>query len=137
MRGPQHQTGRNTRPGKVDRDTGRRYGETGAGKQAQLKADREWWNIGPLRRSRVKAIVRGIDPDGQWKEDERGSVAAPVTAPLGDTEIAEQLPTLPFTIHDQLPRVRGKMREYVTLVNHLPLGTNCEFPTTEYVRRPR
>lgn len=116
---------RNTRPGKVDRDTGRRYGETGPLERDQIKADRGWWNIGPLRRPRVKAIayvvdgvvtrIRGINPDGQWKEDERGYVAAPVTAPLTDTQIAEQLPTLPFTINDQLPRVRGKMREYVTL----------------------
>lgn len=116
---------RNTRSGKIDRDTGRRWGETGMGEVEQIKADREWWNIGPPRRTRVKAIayvldgvvsrIRGIHPDGQWTEDSRGYIRAPVTAPLSDPTITRLFPTLPLRVGDHLPRVRGKMREYLTL----------------------
>jgi hypothetical protein len=30
-------------------------------------------------------------------------------------EIAREFPTLPFRVDDERPRVRGKIREYVTL----------------------
>src|SRR5207245_1726625 len=40
---------RNTKP-KIDADTNRRYGETGASEAVQLDADRKWWNIAPARR---------------------------------------------------------------------------------------
>jgi DNA invertase Pin-like site-specific DNA recombinase len=116
---------RNTRPGKVDSDTNRRYGETGKNEKVQLEADRKWFPIGALRRPRVKGIVyvsdgvvvrvRGIDPYGHWDEDDRKYVDVPVTKPLTDVEIAQQFPTLPFKVGDQRPRVRGKIREYLPL----------------------
>jgi hypothetical protein len=67
---------RDTRVHKVDADTNRRYGETGASEQVQLEADRKWFPIGKTRRPRLKAIVyvvyvvdgivvrvRAVDPD--------------------------------------------------------------------------
>jgi hypothetical protein len=72
---------RNTRPGKVDRDTNRRYGETSASETVQLDADRKWWPIHPIHRPHLKGIVyvvdgtiariRGIDPNGRWHDDDR------------------------------------------------------------------
>lgn len=116
---------RNTRGRKVDPDTNRRYGETGAGEKAQLEADAKWWPIAPARRPHVKGIVyvadgavtrvRGIDPAGQWTEDDRGYVEAPVTGPLNDLQIAERLPTLAIRLGDRRPHVRGKIREYLPL----------------------
>lgn len=114
---------RNTRTRKVDPDTNRRYGETGAG--AQLEADRKWFPIGATRRPRLKAIiyvvdrvvarVRGIDPDGRWMPDDRGYMDVPVTAPLTEVDIARRLPTLPLHLGDQRPHAKGKIREYITL----------------------
>lgn len=116
---------RNTRPGKVDRDTNRRYGETGAGEKVQRDADRKWWPIAEQRRPRVKGIVyvvngtvariRGIDPAGEWIEDDRGYVDAPVTAPLSPEQVARRLPTLPLRVGDARPHVRGRIREYLPL----------------------
>jgi DNA invertase Pin-like site-specific DNA recombinase len=116
---------RNTRGKKVDPDTNRRYGETGAGEKAQREADAKWWPIAPARRPHVKGIVyvadgvvvrvRGIDPAGQWTEDDRGYVEAPVTGPLSDLQIAERLPTLAIRLGDPRPHVRGKIREYLPL----------------------
>jgi hypothetical protein len=73
----------------------------------------------------VKAIVyvvdgivtrtRGIQPGKKWKRDDRGYADVPVTKPLTDLEIAEQLPTLGFRIGDHRPHVRGKIREYLPL----------------------
>jgi len=40
---------RNTGTRKIDADTNRRYGETGAGENAQLEADRKWFPIAPAR----------------------------------------------------------------------------------------
>jgi DNA-binding transcriptional ArsR family regulator len=116
---------RNTRPGKVDPDN-RRYGETGQKEEVQREADSKWWPIAELRRPRVKAIVyivngvvariRPIDPNGKWKQDDRGYVDAPVEEPLTDeAEIARRFPTLPFRLGDERPRVRGKIREYLPL----------------------
>lgn len=119
---------RNTRPGKVDADTNRRYGETGQSAKVQLEADRKWFPIGELRRPRVKGIVyvvngvvtrvRGIDPSipcDDWDEDDRGYVDVPVTKPLSDVEIAQRFPTLPVQIGEERSRVRGKIREYLPL----------------------
>jgi hypothetical protein len=52
---------RNTRPGKIDRDTNRRYGETGASETVQLDADPKWWPIHPTRRPHLKGIVYVVD----------------------------------------------------------------------------
>jgi DNA invertase Pin-like site-specific DNA recombinase len=116
---------RNTRPGKVDADTNRRYGETGQSEKVQRDADRKWWPIGELRKPRVKGIVyvadgvvtrvRGIDPEGTWEKDDRGYYDVPVTDPLSDVEIAKRFPTLPFQLGDSRPRIRGKIREYLPL----------------------
>jgi hypothetical protein len=46
---------RNTRPGKVDPDTNRRYGETRQSEAVQLEADRKWWNVTPAREARLRA----------------------------------------------------------------------------------
>ncbi|MDN5930998.1 MAG: recombinase family protein, partial [Pseudonocardia sp.] len=90
---------RNSRRPKVDPDTLRRYGETGAGEAAQLEADRKWFPIAPARRHRVKAIVyvsdsavarvRAVDADVTlWKSDDRGYADVPVGPPLTDLQIA-------------------------------------------------
>lgn len=117
---------RNTRTRKVDADTNRRYGETGASERAQLEADRKWWNIGVTRRPRLKAIVyvadgtvvrvRPVEPDlAKWDYDDRGYADIPVTAPLTDLQIAKQFPTLGIQLGDHRPHIKGKIREYVSL----------------------
>jgi DNA invertase Pin-like site-specific DNA recombinase len=116
---------RNTRPGKIDADTNRRYGETGQSEAVQLEADRKWFPIASARRARVKGIVyvvdghvtriRAINPKGTWHEDDRKFADAPVTKPLTDLEIAEQFPTLGLRIGTPRPHVRGKIREYLPL----------------------
>jgi DNA invertase Pin-like site-specific DNA recombinase len=93
---------RNTRTRKVDADTNRRYGETGASEAVQREADRKWFNIAPVLRDRLKAIVyvadgvvsgvRAVDPNGTWAEDDRGYADVPVTAPLTELQIAELRP---------------------------------------------
>ncbi|HEY9525239.1 MAG TPA: hypothetical protein VIR33_18515 [Thermopolyspora sp.] len=83
----------------------RRLGETGASEQVQRDTDRKWWPIAAGRRSHVKAIVyvpgghvvrvRAVDPDpSKWRHDDRGYCDVPVSAPLTDLQIAEQVPTL-------------------------------------------
>lgn len=116
---------RNSSKKKVDRYTQRKYGETNGSEREQLDADAMWWRIAASRRPHVKGIVyvadgvvvriRGIDPDGEWREDERGYADAPVTGPLSEAEIAERLPTLGIRLGDHRPHVRGKIREYVPL----------------------
>ena len=117
---------RNTRPGKIDPDTNRRYGETGAGQKAQLEADRKWFPIAPARRPRLKAVVyvadgiivriRAVNPDPDaWNTDDRGYADIPVTGPLTEVQIAQQLPTLGLTLGDARPHVKGKIREYLPL----------------------
>jgi hypothetical protein len=116
---------RNTRPGKVDLDTNRRYGETGQSEKVQLEADRKWWNVAPARAPRLKGVVyvvngavariRAVDPDGTWQRDDRGYADIPLTRPLSDVQIAEQFPTLGIRLRDQRPHVRGKLREYLPL----------------------
>ena len=116
---------RNTRPGKVDPDTSRRYGETGQSEAIQLEADRKWWLVGPGRRPKLKGFVfvadgvvtrvRAVQPGGTWHYDDRGYADVPLTPPLTDTQIAEQFPTLRIRPGDTRPRVRGKLREYQPL----------------------
>lgn len=116
---------RNTRPGKIDPGTSRRYGETGQNEKVQRDADSKWWPIAPARQPRVKGFVyvvdglvarlRAVRPDGTWHQDDRGYADAPVTRPLTPVEIAEQFPTLGIRLGDSRPHVRGKIREYVTL----------------------
>jgi DNA invertase Pin-like site-specific DNA recombinase len=116
---------RNTRPGKVDPDTSRRYGETGQSERTQLEADRKWWNVAPARQARLKGIVyivngtvariRAIDPDGRWERDDRGYADIPLTPPLTDLQVAGQLPTLGLRLGDHRPHVKGKIREYLPL----------------------
>lgn len=116
---------RNTRTRKVDPDTHRRFGETRAGEDAQLEADRKWFPIGATRRGRLKAIVyvvdgvvtrlRAVDPNGRWVSDDRGYMEVPVGAPLTEVQIAKQLPTLTIALGEPRPHVRGKIREYVSL----------------------
>ncbi|MFQ6230615.1 recombinase family protein [Nocardia sp. NPDC002869] len=110
---------------KVDPDTNRRYGETGQSEAVQLDADRKWWPIASTRRRKLKAVVyvvdgvvarvRGVSPGGQWRTDDRGYADVPLTAPLTDIQIAEQLPTLGLRLGDERHHVKGKLREYVRL----------------------
>ncbi|WJJ14651.1 recombinase family protein (plasmid) [Prescottella equi] len=112
---------------KIDPDSNRRYGETGAPESVQIEADRKWWNIAPDRRRRLRAIVyvadgvvvrvRSVDPDlTKWgKNDDRGYADVAVSAPLTDLQIATQFPTLGIRLGDHRPHVRGKIREYISL----------------------
>lgn len=117
---------RNTRTRKIDPDTNRRYGETGASEKVQLDADRKWFHIAPDRWPRLKAIVyvvdgvvariRAAEPDlSKWDTDDRGFADIPVTTPLTELQIAKQLPTLGLSLGDDLPHVKGKIREYLPL----------------------
>ena len=116
---------RNTRPGKIDHDTNRRYGETGQSEAVQLEADRKWWPIAPARQPKVKGFVyvahgvvtrvRAVQPDGTWQRDDRGYADVPLTAPLTNLQIAEQFPALGIRLGDHRPHVRGKIREYLPL----------------------
>lgn len=116
---------RNTRPGKIDPDTSRRFGETGQPDPVQLEADRKWWLIAPARKPRLKGFVyvadgvvtrvRAVQPGGDWNWDDRGYADVPLTAPLSDLEIAEKFPTLGIRPGDRRPHVRGKIREYLPL----------------------
>ena len=116
---------RNTRPGKIDLDTNRRYGETGQDERVQLEADRKWWNVAPAREPHLKGMVyvvdgtiariRAVDPDGPWQRDDRGYADIPLTPPLTDLQAAGQFPTLGIRIGDRRPHVRGKIREYLPL----------------------
>jgi hypothetical protein len=116
---------RNTRPGKVDPDTNRRYGETGQSEKVQLEADRKWWPVAPARQGRLKAIVyvvggtvariRAVDPDGTWQRDDRGYADIPLTPPLTEGQAAGQFPTLGIRLGDPRPHVKGKIREYLPL----------------------
>ena len=116
---------RNTRTGKIDPDTNRRYDETGPDEKVQYEADSKWYPIAPTRRTRVKGFVyvvngvvtrvRAVEPDGHWHEDHRGYAAAPLTEPLTDIQLAEQFPTLGLRLDQARPQVRGKIREYLPL----------------------
>ena len=116
---------RNTRPGKIDPGTNRRYGETGQGESVQLEADRKWWPVAPVREHRLKGMVyvvdgsvarvRAVQPGGAWQRDDRGYAEIPLTPPLTGQQIAEQFPALGIRLGDHRPHVRGKIREYLPL----------------------
>jgi hypothetical protein len=53
---------RNTRTRKVDAGTNRRYGETGAGREVQLEADRKWFRIGEIPADTQLAMASGQTP---------------------------------------------------------------------------
>jgi DNA invertase Pin-like site-specific DNA recombinase len=116
---------RNTRPGKIDPDTSRRYGETGQSEAVQLEADRKWWPIAPARKAALKGFVyvangvvtrvRAVQPGGAWHYDDRGYADVPLTAPLTGRQIADQFPTLRLRPGDPRPHIRGKIREYQPL----------------------
>lgn len=60
--------------------------------------------------------VRAVDGDqANWREDDRGYCDVPVSSPLSDLQIAEQLPTLGLRLGDPRPHQRGKIREYLVL----------------------
>ncbi|MBB4944294.1 DNA invertase Pin-like site-specific DNA recombinase [Streptosporangium album] len=116
---------RSSRRPKTDASN-RRLGETGQSEKIQKDTDRKWWPIAPARRSKVKAIVyvadgtvarvRAVDGNlTRWQHDDRGYADVPVSPPLTDLQIAEQLPTLSIRIGDPRPHVRGKLREYLIL----------------------
>ena len=112
---------RNTRPGRVDPDTNRRYGETGQSERTQLEADRKWWNVAPSRQARLKDVayvvngtvarIRAVDPEGTRQRDDRGYADIPLT----NLQVAEQFPTLGIRLGDHRPHVRGRIREYLPL----------------------
>lgn len=116
---------RNTRPGKIDPGTNRRYGETGQGESVQLEADRKWWPVAPVREHRLKGMVyvvdgtvtrvRAVQPGGAWQRDDRGYADIPLTPPLTGQQIAEQFPALGIRLGNPRPHIRGKIREYLPL----------------------
>lgn len=109
----------------VDPDTNRRCRETGQSEAVQLDADRKWWPIASTRRRKLEASVyvadgvvarvRDVVSGGRWRTDDRGYADVPLTAPLADIQIAEQLPTLGLKLGDERHHVKGKLREYVRL----------------------
>jgi hypothetical protein len=61
---------------------------------------------GPRARPRAGAVVRvrAVQPDqAKWRQDDRGYCDVPVTAPLTDLQIAEQLPNLGMRPGDPRP----------------------------------
>lgn len=115
---------RGSNTAKVDLD-GRVYGETGLDEasDAQREADRKWFNLARTNEGLLHLVVyvadgrlvRARDVEGKWEWNEDGRAALPVGPPLTSAELAQKYPTFPFAIGDELPMVRGKIREYVTL----------------------
>ncbi|WP_152645785.1 hypothetical protein [Streptacidiphilus albus] len=115
---------RGSNTAKVDLD-GRVYGETGQGEDsdAQREADRKWFNLSRTNEELLHlvvyvadgTVVRAREVEGEWEWNEDGKAALPVGPPLTSAELAQKYPTFPFTIGDELPMIRGKIREYVTL----------------------
>jgi hypothetical protein len=116
---------RNTRPGKIDPDNRRRFGETGQSEAVQLEADSKWWLIAPARQPKLKGFVyvadgvvtrvRAVQPGVNWGYDDRGYADVPLTAPLTEVQAAERFPTLGLRLGAPRPHVRGKIREYQPL----------------------
>lgn len=110
----------------VDED-GRRYGETRAGEDVQLDADRMWWPIARWRVNELKALVFIVNGEVRrvrevWGIDEEAtgdstSLALIVGPPLvTEGEITERLPTLWQKLSaENLESVRGRMRKYLDL----------------------
>ena len=110
----------------VDED-GRRYGETGAGEDAQLDADRMWWPIARWRMSELKALVFIVNGEVKRVREVYGideettgdstSLALRVGPPLVTaSEITERLPTLWQKLNaENLGSVQGRMRKYLDL----------------------
>ncbi|MGW2426771.1 recombinase family protein [Streptomyces sp. NPDC001709] len=108
------------------RPDGSTMGETGQGEHspAQYDADRQLFPLADHKRPYVKAMVyvvdgtvkriRAIDPKGDWVPH-GGDWEIPVTAPLTPGEIAERFPTLGFSLGDELPAQRGKLRQHLAL----------------------
>ncbi|MEY9935902.1 caspase domain-containing protein [Streptacidiphilus sp. MAP5-3] len=110
----------------LDDPTGRWYGETQRGEQAQEEADRMWWPIARWRIPNLKSLVVvtdgrvhrirevfGVDEETTSAGD-NGKLALRVSAPLEPERLADRLPGLPFALDDAHPAVQGRMREYVT-----------------------
>lgn len=112
--------------GQVDED-GRRYGETGAGEDVQLDADRMWWPIARWRMSELKALVFIVNGEVKRVREVYGideettgdstSLALHVGPPLlTASEITERLPTLWQKLNgENLDSVQGRMRKYLDL----------------------
>jgi hypothetical protein len=106
---------------------GRRYGETGAGEDVQLDADRMWWPIARWRVNELKALVFIVNGDVRRVREvygideettgDRTSLALNVGPPLvTEGEITERLPTLWQKLHaENLESVQGRMRKYLDL----------------------
>jgi hypothetical protein len=59
---------------------------------------------------------RAVHPDlAKWREHDRGYYDVPVTGPLTDRQIAQQLPTLGLSPGDPRPHTCGKLRELLLL----------------------
>jgi hypothetical protein len=56
--------------------------------------------------------IRAVQPDGTWRRGGRGYANIPLTPPLNDSQVAEQLPTFGLRVGGHKPHVRGKLREY-------------------------
>lgn len=108
---------RNTRTRKVDAGTNRRYGETGTSERVQLDAGRKWFPIAGSRRSSMSPMASspGYVLSTRTGPGTRTTAVMPVTKPLTEVQIAEQLPTLGLRLGDHRPHVRGKIREYLPL----------------------
>lgn len=110
----------------VDED-GRRYGETGAGEDVQLDADRMWWPIARWRVNDLKALVfivngevrrvrevHGIDEEATGDSTSLALIVGPPLVTEG--EITARLPTLWQKLSvENLESVRGRMRKYLDL----------------------
>jgi hypothetical protein len=94
------------------------------GRRPNARPGSKWWPIArpsPLRqghrvrRRRHRRPRPWLDPEGTWHRDDRGYAEAPITDPLTNLQIAEDLPTLDIRLGDHQPHIRGKIREYVAM----------------------
>lgn len=62
----------------------------------------------------VVTRILAVEPDlAKWGTDDRGYADIPVTAPLTQSEIIKQLPTINISLGTSRPHQRGKLREYL------------------------
>lgn len=111
---------------RIDED-GRRYGETEAGEDVQVDADRMWWPIARWRVNELKALVFIVNGEVRRVREVYGideettgdstSLALSVGPPLvTEAEITERLPTLWRKLNaENLESVQGRMRKYLDL----------------------